>query len=65
MNEFCQFVSQVGFPIVACAALFWQNDKQDKRHQEETEKLTLALNSNTAAIAKLEAAIDRGHYHEE
>lgn len=46
-------ISTVGFPIVACIALFWNNKEQDKRHLEESTKFTEAINNNTIALTKL------------
>lgn len=52
-------ISQYGFPIVACCALFWQNNQQDKRHREEAENWTKALAANTAAIERLEITLGK------
>lgn len=52
-NMIVEVISQVGFPIAACAALFWKMHKQDKDHKEEVDKLAEALNNNTVAITKL------------
>ena len=41
------FISSVGFPIVACCALFWQNTK-----------MTEAINNNTAALRDLQRQIE-------
>lgn len=48
-----QLIGSLGFPIVACAALFYENYKQSERHAEETEKLTDAINNNTIVLQKL------------
>ena len=48
-----QAVGSVGFPIVACAAMFWRNYKTDERHREEMNKITEAINNNTIALTKL------------
>lgn len=53
INALAQVVGTVGFPIVACGALFWQNWKQSERHKEETDKLSEALNNNTLVMTKL------------
>ena len=42
-----QVISSVGFPIVACCALFWQN-----------QKLSEAINNNTAALKDLKNKIE-------
>lgn len=46
-------VGSLGFPIVACFAMFWKMNKQDELHKEEMEKVTVALNNNTIALTKL------------
>lgn len=52
-NAIMQAVSTLGFPIVMCGALFWKLDKSDKQHKEETDKLSEALNNNTAIMQRL------------
>ena len=52
-NLVMQAITAVGFPIVACVALFIQMEKQDTRHDEEVKKITESLNNNTIAITKL------------
>lgn len=46
-------ISSVGFPIVACIALFWNSHKQEERHLEESNKFNEAINNNTIALVKL------------
>lgn len=46
-------ISSVGFPIVACIALFWNSYKQEERHKEESAKFNEAINNNTIALTKL------------
>ena len=64
-----QAITTVGFPIVACIALFYYIYKQSERHKEEINKLTemhkeelnaitQALNNNTVVLAKLSEKID-------
>ena len=57
LNVIGNFIAQYGFPFVACAAMFWQYDKQDSRHREEADKWAEVLASNTAAITELKGAI--------
>ena len=59
-NEITQIISTLGFPIVCCAALFYQNWKLEERHQEEIGKLTEVIATNTAAIAELSAILKGG-----
>lgn len=46
-------ISTIGFPIVAAGAMFWKVNKQDEQHKEEMDKVTKALENNTAAITAL------------
>lgn len=48
-----QAISTVGFPIVACAALFIRMEKSDQNHKEEIDKLSEAVNNNTVVMAQL------------
>lgn len=71
MNELMQFISAVGFPIVACVGMAWfvkyQTDQNTaevatmrKEHLEEITKVTEALNNNTLAIQRLTDMIQKG-----
>lgn len=53
VNSITQVVGSLGFPIVACGALFYQNYMQNKQHKEETKGFTEAIQGNTLAIQKL------------
>lgn len=53
LQQILTAVSTVGFPIVACAAMFWQNHRQEERHLEESQKTNEAINNNTVALVKL------------
>lgn len=48
-----QLIGTLGFPIVACIALYIRMQKQDDMHKEEMLKLTESLNNNTLALTKL------------
>lgn len=48
-----QLIGSLGFPIVACIALYITLNKQNEQHKEEMSKLTESLNNNTVAITKL------------
>lgn len=58
LNSATQLIGSLGFPIVACIALFYQNGKQEDRHREEMEKLSDAVNNNTLAITQLTEKIE-------
>lgn len=59
VNTLTQLVGSLGFPIVACGALFWRMVKSDDRHKEEMNKMSEALNNNTNAIVKLTEKLDK------
>lgn len=48
-----QLIGSLGFPIVACCALFYRMNVQDEAHKEEVGKLTEAINNNTTALTRL------------
>lgn len=58
MQELLTAISTVGFPIVACIAMFWMNEKQDRRHQDEVNKLNETVANNTVALTKLATLIE-------
>ena len=66
-----QLISSVGFPIVACLGMGWyvkyQTDSYreevkdiQKEHKEEIQKMSDALNNNTAALQRLCDKLDGG-----
>ncbi len=60
-----QLIGTLGFPIVACIALFYTMNKQTEQHQEEMSKLTESLNNNTVAITKLTERLNFNHIGDE
>lgn len=52
-SQIVDLIQNVGFPIVVCAALFWYMIKQRDTHKQETDKMTNALNNNTAVLTEL------------
>lgn len=46
-------ISNVGFPIVACGAMFFMMNKQNERHESEMNKMRESLDNNTKAINML------------
>lgn len=59
VNSLIQLVGSLGFPIVACGALFWRMVKSDEQHKEELNKMSEALNNNTSALVKLTERLDK------
>lgn len=52
-SQIVTLIQTVGFPIVMCGALFWYMIKQREQHKQETDKMTEALNNNTAILSEL------------
>lgn len=53
MQDITTLISTVGFPIVCCGVLFYQNWKEGSAHKEEMNQITKALENNTLAIQKM------------
>lgn len=58
INTATQVIANLGFPIAACAAMFWKLNRDEERHREETEKLADAVNNNTQVINNLLTKLD-------
>lgn len=52
-NDILQAISTVGFPIVCCGVMFWNNYQMQKQHKSESDNFATALNNNTLALQKL------------
>lgn len=48
-----QLIGSLGFPIVACCAMFYMYNRQTEAHKEEMNKFTEAINNNTSTINEL------------
>lgn len=59
VNTLIQLVGSLGFPIVACGALFWRMVKSDEQHKEEMNKMSEAINNNTTALVKLTEKLEK------
>ena len=66
-----QLIGSVGFPIACCVAMGYyvheETDKQreqiseiEKRHSDEMNSITTALNNNTLALQKLTDRLEMG-----
>lgn len=53
VNEIASLISNVGFPVAVCIALFFYMEKQNGRHQNETDKLNETVQSNTKVLTEL------------
>ena len=52
-----QLIASLGFPIVACCALFWLVDKNETRHKEEMDSLRKTIEDNTNVLVSLKELI--------
>ena len=52
-TELTTLIGSLGFPIVACGALFWQQNKLTKMYQEQIEKLSDVIREHTASVQAL------------
>ncbi len=52
-----QLVASLGFPILACGALFWMVNKNEERHKEEMDGLRKTIEDNTNVLASLKELI--------
>lgn len=59
VNLLTQVVGSLGFPIVACAALFYENMKTRENHKEEISKLAESLDNNTDVMNRLVSLLER------
>ena len=53
IDSVTQLISNVGFPLAVCIALFFYMEKQNERHQQETDKLNETVQSNTKVLTEL------------
>lgn len=64
LNMVVEIVKSVGFPILACGALFWLINDMRKSHKAEMDKMAEALNNNTTALTRLMDKLNGGDYNE-
>lgn len=53
IDSVAQLISNVGFPVAVCIGLFFYMEKQNERHQQETDKLNETVQSNTKVLTEL------------
>lgn len=51
------FISNVGFPIAACIALYVLVQNMQKAHKEEIDSLRNTIEQNTVVLVRLESII--------
>lgn len=53
LNTVGQIISTIGFPAFCCVYMAWYINKQDEKHNAETNKLSDALNTMNVLLTKL------------
>lgn len=53
MEEIMNLISSQGFPIAMCLILLYYVSNLQKTHKEEMDKMSTAINNNTAVIQRL------------
>ena len=48
-----QLIASLGFPIVACCAMFWMVNKNEERHKDEIDDLRKTIEENTSVLSSL------------
>lgn len=56
-NTIIDFIQTVGFPIAACVALYYSNEKNNERHREEIDELRKAIENNTLVMSQISERI--------
>ena len=59
MQEFSDFISTVGFPIVVAVAMFYQNNVLSANYQKLTQQLQDKIESNTEILTRLIERLDQ------
>lgn len=52
-----QIITSLGFPIVACIALFWYINKQEERRREELDGMRETIQENSSVLSSLKDLI--------
>lgn len=53
INTITQIISNVGFPIACCIAMFWLNNKSEERQIEEVNSLKDAIYELKTAVLNM------------
>lgn len=57
MSGIITLISNVGFPIACCIAMFYYMTKQAESHKTEIDKLNESLQGNTKVLTELRTLI--------
>lgn len=52
-----QLIASLGFPIVACCAMFWMVNKNEERHKDELEGMRKTIQDNTNVLSSIKELI--------
>ena len=56
-NTIITAIGSLGFPIVACCAMFWMVNKNEERHKDEIGELRKTIEDNTNVLTSLKELI--------
>lgn len=59
LSELGQLIGTLGFPIVACCAVFWYLQKESENHKQEMNSMRDAVNANTSVIAEIKMVMQQ------
>lgn len=48
-----QLIASLGFPIVACCAMFWMVNKNEERHKDELDGMRKTIEDNTTVLSSI------------
>lgn len=52
-----QLIASLGFPIVACCAMFWMVNKNEERHTDELNGMRKTIEDNTNVLSSIKDLI--------
>ena len=52
-----QLIASLGFPIVACCAMFWMVNKNEERHKDELDGMRKTIEDNTNVLSSIKELI--------
>ena len=52
-----QLIASLGFPIVACCAMFWMVNKNEERHKDELDGMRKTIEENTNVLSSIKELI--------
>ena len=52
-----QLIASLGFPIVACCAMFWMVNKNEERHKDELDGMRKTIQENTNVLSSIKELI--------